>query len=213
MQSFEAILFDFDGTLADSYEAITASVNHVRASRGHPPLDQDAVRRFVGRGPAYLLENTVPGTDVVQDLLLYRAHHPAVMLANTRLLPGALDCLTGFWKRGLKLGVCSNKPSVFTRQILDHLQIGRFLQIVLGPEDVPSIKPAPDMVQKALKVLGVEPSRALYVGDMVVDIETARGAGVTAWVVATGSDQRQALEQAAPDAIFRDLTEVSARLL
>ena len=72
-----AVLFDFDGTLADSYPAITASVNAVRAAHGLPPLDEDTVRRHVGRGPAYLMEHTVPGGSVPADVARYvRAERP-----------------------------------------------------------------------------------------------------------------------------------------
>src|SRR5690348_3587974 len=85
----EAVLFDLDGTLIDSYPAITASVNHVRASRHLPPLAESEVRRYVGRGPAHLLQHTVPGSDLHRDLALYRSHHPKVMRDGTQLMPGA----------------------------------------------------------------------------------------------------------------------------
>ena len=71
-----AVIFDFDGTLADSYAAITASVNHIRAARQLPPLEISQVRPHVGRGLPYLLQNCVPGTDIERDATLYRAHHP-----------------------------------------------------------------------------------------------------------------------------------------
>src|SRR5262245_40334312 len=184
-----AVLFDLDGTLADSYPAITASVNHVRAGRGLPPLEEAEVRRYVGRGPAYLLEHTVPGTNQEADLRRYRAHHPSVMLAGTRLLPGAAEVVPALKKAGLLVGVCSNKPVAFTRKLLDHLGLAAWLDVTLGPEDVARPKPAPDMLQAALVRLQVMPAEALYVGDMVVDIETARQAGVRVWVVPTGSDE------------------------
>ena len=77
MRPYDAVCFDFDGTLADSYEAITASVNHVRACHGLPPLGEPEVRRHVGRGMPYLLEHTVPGFDLDADSARYRQHHPA----------------------------------------------------------------------------------------------------------------------------------------
>src|SRR5271154_305035 len=101
MGRIRAVLFDFDGTLADSYAGITASVNHVRATHGLPPLSVDEVRRHVGRGPAQLLEQTVPGTDPMRDVALYRAHHPSVMREGTRLLPGAAHALTALKQHGL----------------------------------------------------------------------------------------------------------------
>ncbi len=89
--SFQAVLFDFDGTLADSYAAIAASINHVRAVKGLPPLTVPDVRRHVGRGPEYLLAQTVPGASFERDWPIYRAHHPSVMASHTHLLPGAAE--------------------------------------------------------------------------------------------------------------------------
>src|SRR5207237_1076666 len=88
-QTLKAIIFDFDGTLVDSYPAITASVNHVRAAHQLPPLAEPEVRRCVGRGPAYLLEHTVGGTNLDQDMALYRAHHPSFLRSGPHLPPAA----------------------------------------------------------------------------------------------------------------------------
>jgi phosphoglycolate phosphatase len=203
-----AVLFDFDGTLADSYPAITASVNHVRASHGLPPLAEAEVRRHVGRGPAYLLQQTVPGADLDKDIRRYRAHHPSVMREGTRLLPGAAEAIRGLKSAGLLLAVCSNKPVAFTRQLLDYLGLAASIDLVLGPEDVAHPKPAPDMLQAALEKLKVPPTAALYVGDMTVDIDTARRAGMRVWVVPTGSDGREQLVAALPDHVLHDLGEL-----
>src|SRR5947208_2076767 len=88
-----AVLFDFDGTLADSYDAIAASVNHVRAARDLPPLPTAEVRRHVGRGPGYLLAHTVGTGDPRANEELYKEHHPSVMKPLTRLLGGAAEAL------------------------------------------------------------------------------------------------------------------------
>jgi 2-phosphoglycolate phosphatase len=207
-----AVLFDFDGTLGDSYPAITASVNHVRARHGLPPLPEGEVRRHVGRGPAYLLQHTVPRGDVKANVAAYREHHPSVLHSGTRLLPGAADALRALHERGLKLGVCSNKPVAFTRELLSYLGVAPYLDVVLGPEDVARPKPAPDMLLAALPRLGVTAGEALYVGDMTVDVETARAAGVRVWVVPTGSDSPDAIARARPDRTLRDLDELPALL-
>ena len=203
-----AVLFDFDGTLGDSYPAITASVNHVRALHGLPPLPEEEVRRHVGRGPTYLLEHTVPKGDVSANAAAYRAHHPSVLRSGTRLMPGAADALQALHERGLKLGVCSNKPVDFTRELLSYLGVAPYLDVVLGPEDVARPKPAPDMLLAALPRLGVAAGEALYVGDMTVDVETARAAGVRVWIVPTGSDTPEAVARARPDRTLHDLSEL-----
>jgi phosphoglycolate phosphatase len=208
-----AVLFDFDGTLGDSYPAITASVNHVRAHHGLPPLSLDEVKPHVGWGPANLLGQTVPAGDVKENVALYMAHHPSVLHSGTHLMPGAAELLHTLQQRGFRLGVCSNKAVAFTRELLAWFGVGACFSAILGPEDVARPKPAPDMLLTALARLGVPAGEALYVGDMVSDIKTGRGAGVTTWVVATGSDLPQTLADARPDRQFRDLTELTPALL
>lgn len=210
LTSFLAVLFDFDGTLADSYQAITASVNHVRALHGLPPLREPEVRRNVGRAAGYLLQQTIPAGSLEANLAAYRAHHPSVLRSGTHLLPGAADALRALHERGLLLGICSNKPVHFTRKLVEYLGIASYLNVVLGPEDVPRPKPAPDMLRAALSRLNVTADQALYIGDMTVDIETARAAGVSVWVVPTGSDEIETLRQAHPDRLLRDLGELTA---
>lgn len=205
-----AVIFDFDGTLVDSYPAITASVNHVRQRLGLGPMPESEVRRHVGRGPEHLMKMTVPGSDFASTWPVYRAHHPTVMLAHTRLLPGAAACLQALARAGLGLAICSNKPRDFTRQLVDHLGLAGLIRVIVGPEDAARPKPAPDMLRVALARLGVAASEALYVGDMRVDIETARAAGVAVWAVPTGSDERAALEAAGPDRLLNSLAELWA---
>ncbi len=212
-QPFQAVVFDLDGTLADSYEAITASVNHVRAAHGLPPLLEDEVRKHVGRGPTYLLEHTVPGADLETDLARYRAHHPSVLRSGTRLLPGVRETLERLHAAGLRLGVCSNKPRAFTVELLDYFGLAATFEAVIGPEDAPHLKPAPDMLVAALARLGLSAAKVLYVGDMTVDVATARAADVTVWAIPTGSDTRAALEAAAPDRILGAFGDLARLLL
>jgi HAD superfamily hydrolase (TIGR01509 family) len=157
------------------------------------------------------MQHTVPGADVETAMRQYRAHHPSVMRAGTRLLPGVAETLAALHAAGLRLAVCSNKPRPFTHALLDYLQIAPLFAITVGPEDAPRPKPAPDMLRLALTRLGVPAAAALYVGDMTVDIETARAADVTVWSVPTGSDDRATLRAANPDRLlddFRDLCEL-----
>src|SRR5262245_17051947 len=207
-RQFRAVLFDFDGTLADSYDAIAASVNHVRAHRGLPPLSVPEVRKHVGRGPGYLLAHTVTPGDPKENDALYRAHHPTVMKEGTRLLAGAHDVLAALKGRGMKLAVCSNKPVGYTRELLAVLGIAPYLDVVLGPEDVERPKPAPDMLLAGLARLNVTAKEALYVGDMTVDVVTARAAGVRVWIVPTGSDDLDTLRNAGSDRLLSDLSEL-----
>jgi phosphoglycolate phosphatase len=204
----DAVLFDLDGTLIDSFDAIAASVNHVRSLHGLPPMSVAEVTRLVGRGGTALMRDAVGVGDPQANLEAYKAHHPSVIQTGTRWLPGALEMLQALHGRGVKLGICSNKPVAFTRIILAGDTFGPLFDVVLGPEDAGKHKPAPDILLVAMRRLGVTPAATLYVGDMGIDIQTARAAGVRVWVVPTGSDTVEALDAAGPDRRLRDLDEL-----
>ena len=110
------------------------------------------------------------------------------------------------------MALCSNKPRDYSEELLAHLHLRDHFAAVVGPEDVDRIKPAPDMVLEALRRIQVPAAEALFVGDMSVDVQTARAAGVTVWVVPTGSESRDVLQAAKPDRLFGDLGEVLAAL-
>jgi 2-phosphoglycolate phosphatase len=209
---FAAVIFDFDGTLADSYAAIAASVNHVRQRHGLNPLSVEEVKTHVGRAAPYLLSKTVPLGDLEDNLTCYRAHHPGVMQSLTTLLPGAFDLLGHLKQAGKKVALCSNKPRLFSEGLLEYLQVAVHFDAILGPEDVAHPKPAPDMLIRAVERLGVRREQALYVGDMTVDIDTARAAGVCVWIVPTGCESRESLLAGKPDRLLNDLQDLVAEI-
>jgi phosphoglycolate phosphatase len=204
----EAVLFDFDGTLIDSFGAIAASVNHVRQRRGLAAMSVEEVTKYVGRGATHLLRDTIGVGDPQENLNWYSEHHPSVLATHTKLLPGAEEIIKQLHSRGLILGICSNKPLAFSRELVKILGIAEKLALVCGPEDVGRHKPAPDMLLFAMKKLGVGPDQTLYVGDMVVDIKTARAAGVPVFVIATGTESAETLAAAQPDGMLGKLEEI-----
>jgi HAD superfamily hydrolase (TIGR01509 family) len=145
-------------------------------------------------------------------LALYREHHPTVMREGTWLLPGALAALTAARAASLKTAVCSNKKRDFTVELVRHLGLEPLIDAVLGPEDVQRPKPAPDMLRAALERLAVPAERALYVGDMALDVQTARAAGVRVFAVGGGSDEPAALIAEKPDRVLKDLHELAELL-
>lgn len=213
MPLFRAVLFDADGTLIDSFAAITSSVNYVRAHNQLPPMSEEAVKKLVGHGLPHLIKDVIPGGDDKANVALYYEHHPSVMFDQTQLLPGAAEAINHLHTAGIKLAVCSNKPVSITRKLLEALQVAPLFDAILGPEDSGIPKPNPAMVNLAVKMLGMKSSQALYVGDMAIDVETARNAGLTVWVLPTGSGDRESLIRAKPDRILESLSELSAAIL
>ena len=204
-----AALFDFDGTLADSFAAITSSTNHVRVSYGLAPMAEAEVRKYVGYGLAHLLADLVPGAPVEEAVARYREHHARIMIAETRLLQGVAETIPELARRGLRLGICSNKRVEFTRELVRALGLHDYFTCVLGPDDVGNRpKPDPAMLLEGLNRLEVSPGDAVYVGDMIVDVQTARAAGVPVWLVLAGPAEGEA----EADRVLASFTELLAFL-
>jgi HAD superfamily hydrolase (TIGR01509 family) len=206
------IVFDLDGTLVDSFGAIAGSVNTARAALGLPPLPESEITRHVGRGLRQLLADLV-GPDLAdRAVVLYREDHARTYLEHTKPLPGALEAVRRFHEAGIRVSVASNKLSTFSRGILDHLGFGPYLTTVEGPDTAGATKPDPAMIRRCLAAMGVEASEAIYVGDMPLDVESGRQAGVNVVLVATGAVHRRELDLAGAT-VLRDLAVLERELV
>lgn len=190
-----ALVFDLDGTLVDSYGAITASLNHARAGFGLAPLTLDEVRHRVGWGLDSLIASLVGPEHVAPGVRLFRERYAELYAAETSALPEARETLEALHRRGFGLAVASNKPARFSRPILERLGMAGCLDCVMGPDLAGSAKPEPEMIRLCLAALGATPEEAVYVGDMVLDVETARRAALPVVLVEGGSSERGELER------------------
>jgi len=207
-----AVLFDFDGTLADSFAAITACTNHVRGPFGMSELPESMVRGFVGHGLEHLMRMLVPSVNPAAAVATYRAHHATIARTMTKLLPGVAETTDTLRHRGYRLAVCSNKAVGFTNDLTDHFFPAGTFDAVLGPEDVPAPKPDPAMLLEGCRRLGVSETDAVYVGDMAVDVETGHRAKVTTWLVPGGATGTDAAIAAGPARVLRSFAELLALL-
>jgi phosphoglycolate phosphatase len=195
-RSYRGVLFDLDGTLVDSYDAIASSLNHARAAFGQPPYPVTVVRRMVGHGLESLIEEALGAGRIEDGVRLFREHYDRVGVEATRTLPGVAPTLETLGRRGYRMGVASNKPARFGRPILERLGLATHFGAILGPDLVAHPKPHREMVDRLLEMLQVPAAEAVYVGDMGVDAETCRNAGIPCWLIATGSCSREELEAA-----------------
>jgi HAD superfamily hydrolase (TIGR01662 family) len=206
---FRAVLFDFDGTLADSFAAIAASTNEVRRIGQLPALPEAEIRQYVGHGLEALLAELAPTLPVEDAVRHYREHHAHTMVAATRLFPGVMDTVQQLHAAGIKLGICSNKKVEFTKMLTMALGLEPYMGTVCGPEDAGGKpKPAPDMLWEACRQLGVPSTEALYVGDMSVDVQAAANAGMPVWLVHVGQAGRHTLTDFADVRVLKEFSDV-----
>jgi 2-phosphoglycolate phosphatase len=205
---FRAIIFDLDGTLVDAYPGIHQSLNETLRELHLPEVDLQTVKRRVGRGVVNLLQQSVPSEMVERGLDLFRASYDCTHLSGTFLLPDVRETLEELRKRNIALGIASNKPADFTRNILKHLQIHKYFSFCGGPEGEIQPKPHPSMLQSMMHNMQVSPEETLYVGDMTLDSETAKNAGVRLALIPTGGHRKEELEEIQPDYMLERIRDV-----
>ena len=207
-QLIRGIIFDFDGTLIDSYEAIAESLNHVRTSFSLPAFPAEEVRPMVGHGLERLIEKAIGPERVEEGVKLFRQSYARLCEGKTSILPQVKETLDTLDRRGYQMAIATNKPSYFARDILKALEIDHLFVEVLGPNDVERPKPDPEMIEIIIMRIGLSPEEIVYVGDMPLDVEVGRRAGVAVYAVPTGSSGRDALLEARPDRLLHRFSDL-----
>ncbi len=206
--TFRAAVFDLDGTLLDSYEGIHDALSDVLAHFGRPPVTIEETRRLVGHGLEALIAKVLPEELRADAVSHFRFRYKVNAPKLTKLMPGAELVVSELWRRGVRLAIASNKPAVFSRQLLAGFGLAELFTFIGGPDLGFPEKPDPAMVLAALQAMRASPAETLYVGDMTVDIATARAAGLPVAVVPEGSSTREELEALRPDYLLPALTDV-----
>ena len=169
-----AVLFDLDGVLLDSFEAWASLVDAAARHFGHAPVTIEAFRAIYGQPTQSDVDHFMPGETVEAVEAYYEAHF-AEHASAARVAPGAPELLAALEQRGVPTAVVTNTPSPLARQMLEAASL--IPNAVVGGSDVAAPKPAPDIIFRACEVLGVEPWDALVVGDSAYDKQAAAAAG------------------------------------
>ena len=206
-ESVRGIVLDLDGTLVDSFLAISESLNHARLEFGLPPLSATEVRHHVGRGLEVLIEELVGAQRIELAVRLFRERYAEVFRRRTSALPGALGSLQTLRRHGYRLSVASNKPARFSEPILEELGMRPLLDDVQGPDLAGTTKPEPTMVRNCLSAMGLSARQGLYVGDMVLDVKTAACAGLPVVLVGGGASEETEL-RATGEKILHSVAEL-----
>ena len=213
-----ALLFDLDGTLADSFAAIRDALNAGLREHGLGDYDLAWVRTHVGRGAAELVRDAV-GAESDEALrrsvgARFGARYREIYLDQTPPLPGAGDVLAFVAARvGGKVAVISNKYEELSRAWLAHWGLAPHVAVVVGPETYGVRKPDPGALVPVLERFGVSPADALLVGDMQVDVAAARAAGVPMLAVQSDPAAAEALRAAGAVDVLPAVAEVPAWLV
>ena len=211
---YRAVIFDLDGTLVDSYAALTEAVNFARRKHGLHELSAARIREFVGDGLDKLLQRAFGNERVPRSVRdAFETRYDEICCAESKVLADVEATLEELSAAGVAMAVCTNKPTSFSKKILDFLGLAPFFRAVVGPDLAGARKPDAQHVLHALAATECPASEALFVGDMPVDVHAARNSGMDVAVVPTGSSTPEALRAARPDHYldrFADLLAVVA---
>lgn len=186
----DAVLFDLDGTLADTAPDMARTVNEMRLRRSLAPVPHEKVRPHVSKGARGMLLAAFEMTAEHPDFAAMREEFLALYQHNldvdTVLFPGMEDLLDGLESRGIAWGVVTNKFERFARPVIAGLGLTQRSRVLVGGDTCPRAKPFPDPLLHAASLMGIEPRRIVYVGDDERDIQAARAAGMFGLVAGYG---------------------------
>lgn len=178
--SIKLIIFDLDGTLADSLGDLTDATNFMLRRFGRAELTANEVQKLVGQGTRRLVERAMPDalpSEIEEGMQALVEYNEAHIAAKTRLYPGVHETLA-ILGDGRQLAVISNKNVALCRKLLDVLGVAGYFAEVLGADSLPFRKPSPEPVLRLIGEFGVSAAETAIIGDSINDIAAGRGAGV-----------------------------------
>ena len=187
------LLFDLDGTLADTAADLCETTNVILEMHGRARVPEARVRHLVGGGARLLLERGYKETgEAADEALLDQSFHEFLdyygrhIADHTKLWPGVRDQLDMLAERGALMAVCTNKVEGLSRKLLEMLGIDHYFPVVIGGVTLPVKKPDPEHLIEAIRQLGGENAHSVMVGDSETDVDAARNAKLPSICVTFG---------------------------
>lgn len=208
MQRKDLFIFDVDGTLVDAYQAIEKSLNFTLKQLGYAVVGMQKIKYSIGHGDKNFIRTFFRKNDIENALSIYRKHHQKALLNFSKLKPNARKVLSSLKRKNKNLAVASNRPKHFTSILLDKLDIKKYFDRIVCADEIESLKPNPKILKTILDDLAVNRSKAVYIGDMDVDLETARRAKVDAVFAKGGSSTLKEVKKYRNKKVISDLGEI-----
>lgn len=173
----KAVLFDLDGVLIDSYSGWFRLFNDALEHFGFEQITERTFRKHWGQSTEEDVRIFMPGKTVDQVRTYFQKHFPQY-LSYLKLNPMAMRTLHALSELGLKLACVTNSHRKIVLEILDIYHLTEYFDVILTVDDVKNPKPAPDILLKACRLLGVELYQALFIGDTLIDKKAGHSAGL-----------------------------------
>jgi phosphoglycolate phosphatase len=193
MPQLKGLIFDLDGTLLDSAPDLRQALNLTLAAHGRRPLTLEEATRLTGDGMLPMLSRAfamtgkpIPDSESYIRFQEFITHYRKQKADPSQIYPHVIDSLKHFKKRGVAMGVCTNKQEASTIRLLEDLNIQNYFGFVAGGDTFPVHKPHPDHVRGVMQALKLSPANCVMVGDGSNDVRAAQGAGIPCILVTQG---------------------------
>lgn len=201
-------VFDLDGTLIDAYQAIWETLLYTLNKFGYKPIDFETAKSAVGHGDKNYIPRFFRPEHVEQASKIYRDHHLKTLDGRIKLLPGAKELLEKLKETGRFIAVASNRPCESGKLIIKNLGIEKYFDRTIFGDEVIHQKPDPEMLLKLLDFFEISKEKAVFVGDMDIDVHTGSKAGIDTIVIPTGSSSIDQLKTANPSMLCNSLFDI-----
>lgn len=205
MKNYDTVIFDLDGTLLNTLEDLADAVNFVMRANQYPERTVEEVRCFVGNGIRRLMEQAVPehviGEEFERVFEEFKNYYTEHCQIKTCAYEGIMSLLSCLYEKRYAMAIVSNKNHAAVCE-LNGIYFKEFIKVAIGQKDGIRKKPAPDTVIQALKELGKDKEKAIYVGDSEVDFATAKNSGMDCALVTWGFRTVEELAEFSPTAFI-----------
>jgi HAD superfamily hydrolase (TIGR01549 family) len=208
INKYNCIIFDLDGTLIDSFQAINDAFDAVFLKFEERVLSDSESKSYVGVPLEELLGEIFGKENQEEAIKIFRSRYREVCFEKTVLIKGVKELLIYLKDKGKSLNIATNKTGDISRDILKHLNIDKLFDYVYGVYDGMEGKPSPEMLNKILENTGYKKSDTLFIGDSPIDIMTAKNAGVSMLSVASGNHKYDELRSFNPDFLYEHIANI-----
>jgi phosphoglycolate phosphatase len=217
LSGVRAALIDLDGTMVDTALDLHDAVNRIRAEFSLPPLSVALIRQTIGKGSEHLVrQSLLVDKDAIEvermmaDAMAYFQQHYAITNGTrSTLYPDVIEGLELFKRKGLQLACVTNKPSPFTKPLMDRMGLTPYFDALWCADMLPKKKPDPLPMIMACERFGIEPLQAVVIGDSVNDALAARAAGCRLLNVPYGYNHGRSVQELGADGIVETLLEAA----
>jgi HAD superfamily hydrolase (TIGR01549 family) len=208
INKYNCIIFDLDGTLIDSFQAINDAFDAVFLKFEERVLSDSESKSYVGVPLEDLLGEMFGKENQDEAIKIFRNRYKEVCFEKTVLIKGVKELLVYLKDKGKSLNIATNKTGDISRDILKYLNIDKLFDYVYGVYDGMEGKPSPEMLNKILENTGYKKSDAAFIGDSPIDIMTAKKAGVSMLSVASGNHKYDELRSFNPDFLYEHIANI-----